>query len=97
MELSYTIDKMEKLYFDAINHCNIYSNSLESMNQIIQELSKYWKSDETDTYQEFYDNYLKTYPKLLQAKELMTKFCNQIEEKKNEYKENSNKIIDLFE
>ncbi len=97
MDVSYTISKMDELYTEAYSYLEVYKDSLEAMNQIMNELSKYWKSDETNTYQEFYQKYQEKYPKLLEAKELMVKFCNQIENQKNEFIETSNHVIDSFE
>ncbi len=97
MDLSFTINKMEELYLEASSYLQVYKESLESMNQIMSELSKYWKSDETNTYQEFYQKYQEKYSKLIEARDMMMKFCNQIEDKKNEFIESSNNIINSFE
>ena len=97
MDLNFTINKMEELYIQASSYLQIYEDSIESMNQIINELSKYWKSDETNTYQEFYNNYKEKYPKLIEARDLMNTFCNQIENKRKEFIEASNNTINSFE
>ena len=97
MELSFTLSKMEELYNEAYSYFQIYKESLETLNQIMIELSNDWKSNETYTYQEFYQKYQEKYPKLLEAKEMMEKFCHQIEEKKNEFQEVSNDTINSFE
>ena len=97
MELDFTVSKMEELHADAINYFEIYKNSLEEMNRIINELPTIWTSNETYTYQEFFQKYKEKYPKLLEARDMMNKFCNQIEKKKNEFIEVSNNSINSFE
>lgn len=97
MEISFTLEKMEELYNETLDYYNIYQNSLNEINQIIQELSLHWKSDETKTYQEFYQKYQEKLPKLLEIKDLMKQFCNQIEIKKNEFLEATDNTINSFE
>lgn len=97
MDINFTISKMDELYVQASSYLQVYKESIESMNQIMNELSKYWKSDETNSYQEFYQKYQEKYPKLIEARDLMSKFCNQIENKKNEFIEATNHTINSFE
>lgn len=97
MELGFTLNKMEELYAEAINYYEIYKNSLEEVNQIINNLSTVWRSDETYTYQEFYQKYKEKYPKLLEVRDMMAKFCHQIEEKRNEFIGAATNAINSFE
>ena len=97
MEITFTLEKMEALYNEATDYYNIYQNSLAEINQIIKELSLYWTSEETNTYQDFYQKYQEKLPKLLEAKDMMKEFCNQIEIKKNEFLTAANQSIDSFE
>ncbi len=97
MEITFTLEKMEALYNEAVDYYNIYQNSLAEINQIIKELSLYWTSEETHTYQDFYQKYQEKLPKLLEAKDMMKEFCNQIEIKKNEFLIAANQSIDSFE
>ena len=97
MTIAFSLKKMEEIYQDAYNYYNNYKNSLSEINDIIYKLEKYWKSDETKSYEEFMELYKEKQTQLLTLQDLMKQFCQTISEKKDLFKESTNDAITNFE
>ena len=97
MALEFTLSKMESTYDEVLGYYHEYKNSIEQLKIIVEELKNIWISEETNTYEEFYQLFKEKYPKLQEASIMMEQFCNKIEEKKEEFKQISNDSIKSFE
>ena len=97
MNLEFNIEEMNNLYSEAMSYTQQFKSNIENLDYTINELGKYWVSDETNTYQEFLNLYNLKKKNLEAAYEGMLKFCKKIEEKRFEFIETSNKVKNNFE
>ena len=97
MAIEFTLSKMDTTYDEILSYYQEYKSSIEQLKIIVEELKNYWISEETNTYEEFYQLFKEKYPKLQEASVLMNQFCSKIEEKKEEFKQVSNDSIKNFE
>lgn len=97
MEISFTLQEMENVYIEALGYYHTFKNSVDLLNEIIEELPKYWVSEETSTYEVFLQMFHQKYKKLIEISEKMNYFCEKINEKKEEYQKASENVINSFE
>ena len=89
MDLSFSLKELEEIYQEANDYYQTYKESIEALHTLIDELSKYWWSEETNSYDEFFQLFLEKYKTL----ELIAKKMNIICEKIKETKEQLNNML----
>ncbi|MBR2828078.1 MAG: hypothetical protein IKE70_02455 [Bacilli bacterium] len=97
MEISFTLQEMENVYMEALKYSKTFKNSIESLKMLIEELPKYWTSEETSTYEVFLQMFQQKYKKLIEISEKMNQFCEKINEQKVQFQQASKNVIDSFE
>lgn len=97
MDLTFTLEEMDTLHSQATAYTNQFRAAIENLDSAVSELSGYWTSEETGTYQEFQNLYNTRKKTLLDALEYMNKFCAKIEEKRADFESASNKVKNTFE
>lgn len=97
MDLQFTLEGMEELYAEASAYTQKFSEAISSLDSAINELSGYWTSEETGTYQAFQNLYNAKKQTLVAALEYMKKFCAKVEEKRADFESASNRVKNTFE
>ena len=97
MNLQFTLEEMEALYSEAQSYTQQFRAAIENLDSAVKELSGYWASEETGTYQEFQNLYNEKKATLVSALEYMNRFCAKVEEKRADFAEASNNIKNRFE
>lgn len=86
MNLQFTLGEMESLYAEATGYKNQFKAAIENLDAAVNELSGYWASEETGTYQRFQALYKEKKAVLQEALDYMSKFCAKVEEKREDFK-----------
>ena len=97
MNLEFNLAEMEGLYVEATSYMQQFQAAIENLDSAINELSGYWTSDETGTYQAFKQLYNTRKQTLLSALDYMKQFCAKLEEKRMDFQDASNKVKNSFE
>ncbi len=97
MNLQFTLEEMEGLYAEATSYTQQFQAAIENLDSAVKELSGYWTSEETGTYQTFQNLYNTKKQTLLSALDYMKQFCAKVEEKRADFQEASNNIKNRFE
>ena len=84
MDLTFSLKELEQVYQEAEEYYKSYRESIESLHELIQEVSKYWWSEETYSYDEFVQLFLAKYKTLESIGNKMNIICEKIKEKKEQ-------------
>ena len=97
MEVSFTLKDMDQVYVEAKEYYHTYKEAIETLKTIIEGLPRYWKSEETTSYETFIELFKEKYKLLEEVCEKMNCLCKKLDEKKIEFQEVSNNVINNFE
>ena len=97
MEMSFTLKEMDQVYIEGIEYYHSYKNAIETLKEIIEELPKYWTSEETNTYESFLELFKEKYKLLVEVSDRMNTFCERLNQKKEDLQQASVDAINSFE
>ena len=97
MNLGFTLEEMDSVYAQATAYTNSFKAAIDSLDSTVKELSGYWTSEETGTYQAFQNLYNTRKQTLTEAYEYMRKFCAKIEEMRENFDAAANSVKNRFE
>lgn len=97
MNLQFTLEEMDSLYEEATAYTQQFDAAIQNLDSAVNELSGYWTSEETGTFQEFQNLYKTKRKTLVEAKEYMSKFCAKVAEKRSDFSAAANKVKNTFE
>ena len=95
--VKFNLEEMENMYVEASNHEANFRNGIEEINNIVSQIHDIWTSEETGTYEAFENLFKEKYPKLQEGDDCMKKFCEKVQEKKEDFKQAAQDSINLFE
>lgn len=97
MNLQFTLEEMDALYQEATAYTQQFEAAIENLDNAVNELSGYWTSEETGTYQSFQNLYKTKKQTLIAARDYMKKFCAKVSEKRSDFTAAANKVKNTFE
>ena len=97
MEISFTLNELDEVYLEALKYYQTYKKSIDLLKRIVDELQKYWQSEETGTYESFITLFNEKYKVLLDIGEQMKQYCDKLNEKKSSLQFASKSVINNFE
>ena len=97
MDIKFTLKEIEEMIVETKNYIYEYTKSIEELDKLIDELSQSWVSKESKTYEYFYSQYKENYFKLIDMQQMMNKFYDKLENKKQYLIETSREIKKNFE
>ena len=86
LSLQFSLEGMDSLYEEATGYKNQFKAAIDNLDAAVKELSEYWTSEETGTYQQFQTLYNEKKQILTAAYDYMSKFCLKIDEKRADFK-----------
>ena len=95
--MNFSLSKIEKIEMELRQKYSLFRENIDSLQELIDSLSLYWKSDDTNTYENYKSSFEKKYQSLLNDLIIIDKLIDKINEKKILLQESTKEINSYFD
>ena len=95
--MNFSLSEIEKIENDLRQKYSLFRQSIDSLRELIDSLSLYWKSDDTNTYENYKKKKKKKYKSLLNDLIIIDRLIDKINEKKILLEDSTKEINSYFD
>jgi len=95
--MNFSLSEIEKIENDLRQKYSLFRESIDSLRELIDSLSLYWKSDDTNTYENYKIAFEKKYQSLLNDLIIIDRLIDKINEKKILLEDSTKEINSYFD
>ncbi len=95
--MNFSLSEIEKIENDLRQKYSLFRESIDSLRELIDSLSLYWKSDDTNTYENYKIVFEKKYQSLLNDLIIIDRLIDKINEKKILLEDSTKEINSYFD
>ena len=95
--MNFSLSEIEKIENDLRQKYSLFRESIDSLRELIDSLSLYWKSDDTNTYENYKIAFEKKYKSLLNDLIIIDRLIDKINEKKILLEDSTKEINSYFD
>ena len=95
--MNFSLSEIEKIEMELRQKYSLFRENIDSLQELIDSLSLYWKSDDTNTYENYKSSFEKKYQSLLNDLIIIDKLIDKINEKKILLQESTKEINSYFD
>ena len=95
--MNFSLSEIEKIEMELRQKYSLFRENIDSLQELIDSLSLYWKSDDTNTYENYKSSFEKKYQSLLNDLIIIDKLIDKINEKKILLRESTKEINSYFD
>ena len=95
--MNFSLSEIEKLENELSKKNITFRKSIDSLQETIDSMSLYWKSDDTNLYENYKSSFKKKYQSLINNLIIIDKLIDKINEKKILLEESTKEINSYFD